>query len=61
MRKFVAFICVGWLILASFSLFSEEGQDPLRNTELKKHLNGPEIEAASLKGKVVFFEYWGYG
>ena len=61
MKKVVAAACVLWFILASFSLFAEEGKDPLRDTELKKHLSGPEIKAGSLKGKVVFFEYWGFG
>lgn len=61
MKKVVTAVCVLWVIIAGFSLFAEDGKDPLRDTELKKHLNGPEIEAGSLKGKVVFFEYWGFG
>ncbi|MFZ2654623.1 MAG: hypothetical protein WAX69_06865 [Victivallales bacterium] len=67
MVKKVTYIFLAGILLSGFQLFPEdkqvqtEAQDPLRGTELKKHLTGPEVAPASLKGKVVFFEYWGFG
>ena len=67
MVKNITFIFLAGVLLSGFQLFSEEKkaqaefQDPLRGTELTKHLTGPEVAPASLKGKVVFFEYWGFG
>jgi hypothetical protein len=59
MKKISLFLCVLFLFVSGSVILKAE-EDPLRGTELRKHLTGPEIEPGSLKGKVVFFEYWGY-
>jgi hypothetical protein len=62
MSKFLAVACVLWLALVGggISLHADDGLDPLRDVKLDKHLTGPEVALGSLKGKVVFFEYWGF-
>ena len=63
MSKFLAVACVLWLALVGVGVSShaEDVLDPLRDVALQgKHLAGPEVAPRSLKGKVVFFEYWGF-
>ncbi len=59
-RRLIAFIFIASVQLAGFSLFSQQALDPLRGAELKTYISGPAIGAGALKGKVVFFEYWGF-
>ena len=34
-------------------------ESPVRGADLGTHVAGPAVTAEELKGKVVFFEYWG--
>jgi hypothetical protein len=34
-------------------------ESPVRGADLGTHVAGPAVTAEQLKGKVVFFEYWG--
>lgn len=62
MNKLMALACGTWLIMVGMgaSLHAGESLDPLRDVVLKQPLAGPEVLPESLKGKVVFFEYWGF-
>lgn len=46
------------LLLAPVVL-SGGNKTPLGDAKLGDHIAGPKIKAKDLKGKVVFFEYWG--
>lgn len=59
MKNVISILCLMFFAIFCTTLFGA-AEDPLRGTELRKHLTGPQVELGSLKGKVVFFEYWGY-
>jgi hypothetical protein len=46
------------LVLSPLAL-SGGTKSPLGKAELGDHIAGPKIKPRDLKGKVVFFEYWG--
>ena len=49
--------CASILFLTGLVLAG--GKSPLGDAKLGAHIFGPEIKAKDLKGKVIFFEYWG--
>lgn len=59
-NKIISILCFVFFVIGGFAVFGA-AEDPLRGVELRRHLTGPEVKPGSLKGKVVLFEYWGYG
>lgn len=60
MKIFLFILAVFIFTIHGSWLFAGEAEDPLRGGDLSRHLTGPVLEQGALKGKVVFFEYWGY-
>lgn len=56
MRR-ASILFVSGLVLATAAYSG--GKSPLGDAKLGDHIYGPKIKPRDLKGKVVFFEYWG--